>query len=170
MTTDLAGNIYLTGFVNTSKTDVDYQTLKYRPDGRLLWEQRYNGPGNDLDRAQAIAVDDTGNVYITGESDGGKGEGPERLNSLDIATIKYSPDGKQLWVRRYDGPGHGMDSGRQIRLDGAGTSMCSDNPGAATYRQRAGSISSCSSMLRTARFCGSNVTPREPESRGQPGR
>src|SRR5258706_11182747 len=101
MVTDPSGNFYITGFENTIAHDVDFLTLKYGPDGTLLWERRYNGPGNDLDRAKSIAVDKAGNVYVTGESDGGKGHGTDNLSGLDVATIKYSPEGKELWVQRY---------------------------------------------------------------------
>jgi len=34
----------------------------------LEWARRYNGPINDYDVANAIAVDDSGYVYVTGES------------------------------------------------------------------------------------------------------
>jgi len=120
MTIDPAGNIYVTGFVDTDRTDVDYITLKYSPAGQLLWERRYNGPGNDLDRARAIAVDVAGNVYVTGESDGGRGHGTDRLSGLDIATIKYGPGGEQLWVRRYAGTCDGRDAGYHVAVDMAG--------------------------------------------------
>jgi DNA-binding SARP family transcriptional activator len=120
MTLDPEGNLYVAGFVRTQKTDVDYLTLKYSPTGKLLWERRYNGPSNDVDRAKSIAVDSAGNVYVTGESDGGKGHGTDRLSGLDIATIKYDRNGKEQWVRRYAGPADGRDSGHKIAVDRAG--------------------------------------------------
>jgi DNA-binding SARP family transcriptional activator len=116
--------------VRTIKADVDWLTLKYSPAGKLIWQRRYDGPGHDLDRARSMAVDGDGNVYVTGESDGGKGHGADHLSGLDIATIKYGPDGKPsatwpdvgfgIGVRRYAGPADGRDSGKKITLDSAG--------------------------------------------------
>jgi hypothetical protein len=47
-----------------------------------LWTNRYMGPSNTSDYAKAIAVDGSGNVYVTGVSDDG--------SSIRYATIKYS--------------------------------------------------------------------------------
>ena len=76
----------------------DYVVQKYDRDGNLLWTQTYDGTegtfwgGNDI--ARAFAVDDAGNVYVTGSSEG-YWTGP------DIATVKYDANGRGVWVRRY---------------------------------------------------------------------
>ena len=102
------GNVYVTGESYGGSLLRDYATLKYDPEGKLLWENRYNGPGNGVDSATAIAVDGNGNVYVTGESSG------------DYATLKYHPDGNLLWEKRYNGPGNSYDSASAIAVDGNG--------------------------------------------------
>src|SRR6266508_2177059 len=98
---DTSGNVYVTGSSYGANGLADYATIKYRSSGETLWVQRYNGQGdnwdahyngagNSDDRPNAVAVDASGNVYVTGYS------------SNDYATIKYSPSGIQQWVARYN--------------------------------------------------------------------
>ncbi|MDH5185608.1 MAG: SBBP repeat-containing protein, partial [candidate division WOR-3 bacterium] len=108
---DDSGNVYVTG--KSYATNYDYATIKYNPEGNSLWVRTYKGPGNGIDVAQAIAVDDSGNVYVTGRSTG-SGTGN------DYATIKYNPEGDALWVRRYNGPANGSDGAQAIAVDEAG--------------------------------------------------
>jgi len=110
---DGSGNVYVTGRSYGSGTDNDYATIKYDPDGNQLWVQTYNGPGNYSDYAYAIAVDGSGNVYVTGVSYGSG-------TSTDYATIKYDPDGNQLWEKRYNGPANNHDYAWAIAVDGSG--------------------------------------------------
>ncbi len=59
------------------------------------WVQLYNGPGNSSDAAYSIAVDGSGNVYVTGQSYSGS-----TGTSYDYATIKYNSSGVQQWVTK----------------------------------------------------------------------
>lgn len=120
MTSDQEGNIYVTGFVDTEKTDVDFVTMKYARNGDVLWEQRFDGAGHDVDRARSVSVDAKGNVYVTGESLGTSGNNAGRLSELDIMTVKYAPNGRMVWSQPYDSPWHGRDSGWQNLLDNDG--------------------------------------------------
>jgi hypothetical protein len=72
----------------------------------------YNGTGNGEDKAAALALDSMDNVYVTGYSDGGG-------TSHDYATIKYGPNGDQLWVTCYNGTGNGDDKAAALALDDA---------------------------------------------------
>jgi hypothetical protein len=110
---DRSGNVYVTGYSYGSGTNYDYATIKYYPNGDTAWVRRYNGPGNLDDGANALAVDDSGNVYVTGHS-WGSGTGP------DYATIKYYPNGDTAWVRRYNGLGNADDEANAIAVDGSG--------------------------------------------------
>jgi len=113
MAVDGSGNVYVTGGSIGSGTDFDYAAIKYYPHGDTAWVRRYNGPGNDYDHALAIAVDDSGNIYVTGES---RGSGTD----LDYATIKYYPNGDTTWLKRYSGPGSHGDGASAIAVDGSG--------------------------------------------------
>ncbi|SFQ52386.1 cadherin-like domain-containing protein [Hymenobacter arizonensis] len=110
---DAAGNAYVTGISTGVGSATDYATVKYSPSGQQLWVARYNGAHNGYENAWALAVDATGNVYVTGDSDGGSTAG-------DYATVKYSPTGQQLWAARYNGPTNSGDYAQALALDGAG--------------------------------------------------
>ena len=117
---DKSGNVYVTGFSYGSGTACDYATIKYNPNGKQLWVARYNGPGNRWDNAYAIAVDGSGNVYVTGSSEGSGPHGDYDYG--DYATIKYNTNGIQLWVARYNGPAKdpSSDDPNDMALDGSG--------------------------------------------------
>jgi len=90
--TDGLGNVYVTG-ASEGSGRFDYATIKYSAAGELQWERRYDGAGKN-DFGYDLALDSSGNVYVTGASQGLRSQ-------LDYATIKYDPTGVQVWVNRY---------------------------------------------------------------------
>jgi uncharacterized delta-60 repeat protein len=109
---DVSGNIYVTGFSSGNGTSSDYATIKYNATGVEQWARRYNGPGNGSDSARALAIDNLGNICVTGYSTG--------LGSSDMATVKYDNTGVLQWESRYDGPATGMDGASEIACDALG--------------------------------------------------
>jgi len=109
MAIDSLGNVYVTGTTTGPGGNDDYGTVKYNSSGQEQWFATYNGPGNNSDRAQGIAIDGSGNVYVTGASFGVK-------TLFDYATVKYNSLGEQQWVARHDGDVFG-DTANAIAVD-----------------------------------------------------
>ncbi|MEJ2615308.1 MAG: SBBP repeat-containing protein [Ignavibacteriaceae bacterium] len=97
MVVDNKSNTFLTGWIQNGKGDnKDFITIKYDSQGQLLWGNRYYGPAKSTDISKAIAIDNDGNVYVTGESMG-------MSSNFDFITIKYTSIGVEQWRERYDG-------------------------------------------------------------------
>jgi hypothetical protein len=78
------------------------------------WVARYNGPENDSDSAYAMAIDLSGNIYITGVICS------KTAHQQDITTIAYDTSGNELWAVSYNGPGNGWDIAYTITVDSSG--------------------------------------------------
>lgn len=113
MAIDKFGNFYVTGSSNTPTTANDYLTIKYSPEGELLWMARFNGHANGLDYPTAITVDSFCNVYVTGCSH-------TFGSSYNYATVKYDSSGNEMWVRQYNGPSDTVDQASAITVDHLG--------------------------------------------------
>jgi uncharacterized delta-60 repeat protein len=117
---DTNGYVYVTGSVELSVFDDDYTTIKYNPDGTEAWVARYSGPGNSYDWAATLAVDTDGNVYVAGSSIGSG-------SHFDFTTIKYNPDGIEIWVARHTGPENNFDGAADMVVDTAGNIYVTGN-------------------------------------------
>lgn len=94
---DSYNNIYVVG--RSYGIDDDCITLKYNSSGNLLWERRYNGIGNEVDLIRDAVLDDSNNIYVTGETYEGSTGG-----TFNWLTIKYKPNGDTAWKRIFSGP------------------------------------------------------------------
>jgi hypothetical protein len=99
------GDLYLTGGMLLDIGQSQFLTMKVRADQLMTngretpsWQFAYKGLTPGFNRANAIGLDSAGNVYVSGESSGASAS-----DSQDWATIKYSPEGKEQWVKRFNG-------------------------------------------------------------------
>ncbi len=120
---DSSENVYVTGNSYSSTPGSDYVTVKYDTEGNQQWVKQYDGESGGDDYAVALAVDGSGNVYVTGSSYGNTG--------IDYATVKYDADGNQLWVKRYDNGSN--DIAVALAVDGSGNVYVTGNSLGSTW-------------------------------------
>ena len=112
MAVDGSGNVVLT-VDSFNGTNFDYETTKYSSAGVGLWTNRWNGPVKGDTTTAGIAIDVSGNVFVTGylDYDG---------MTADFATVAYSGTGVPLWTNLYNGTGGGYDTATAVAADGSG--------------------------------------------------
>ena len=123
---DLSGNVYITGYTNSQGAgDQDVLIAKYDTSGTIQW-QRVLG-GASIDRGNNIAVDSSGNVYVSGWTQS-QGAGDD-----DAFIAKYDTSGTLQWQRTLGGASG--DYGWGIAVDSSGNVYVAGQ----TYSQGAGS-------------------------------
>jgi hypothetical protein len=89
---DGKGNICVAGHTwATAGGGADIFVAKYSPRGVRRWVASYGAGNNVDDWAEAIAVDQSGNVYVGGS--GGVGNG-----LYGVVVVKYGAGGKEMWL------------------------------------------------------------------------
>lgn len=104
---DSSGNAYLTGSCDFTTGFSEAVLVKYNSSGVLQWQRRLGGAASDL--GFAVAVDSSGNVYLSGQTSS------EGAGGNDVLLAKYNSAGAIQWQRRLGGAG--SDVGRGVALD-----------------------------------------------------
>jgi hypothetical protein len=130
ITTDKAGNTYLTGTfqgsanfgsttLNNTFTSVDAFVAKLDSAGQFVWAQKLGGVSEDF--SYGITTDDASNIYLTGFFSGSAVFGNTTLTSegpTDAFVTKLDSTGKFLWAKNLGGTI--SDSGYGITTDKSG--------------------------------------------------
>ena len=95
---DSSGNTYIAAYTRSAGAgEQDFLIAKYDTNGNIQWQRTLGGTAQDL--ARTIAVDNSGNVYITGHTQ----NGPHGSN--DVLIAKYNSSGTIQWQRTLGGTG-----------------------------------------------------------------
>ncbi len=131
ITTDLDGNVLVTGLFNSpsiliggitllSKGNLDIFLAKFDPDGNVIWAT--SAGGINFEAGLGVATDVEGHVYITGSF-----YSPQltfgnitltKTGNIDIFIAKYDVEGVPIWAKSYGGAGD--EEGLGIAADLAG--------------------------------------------------
>ena len=88
------GGFYVEASAADHGSPTEYAVHKFSSGGVHEWTFRYGASTSGNDYLSAMAIDDSGYVYMTGNS---TDEG-----AVDYATFKVSPAGDSIWCARYD--------------------------------------------------------------------
>lgn len=96
---DNSGNAIITGYSSPGGY-TDWITFKIDVDGNLLWNQYYNQHTGNDEWPWQMVIDESDNVYITGQ--GGPWPGFFWVSLTQMVTVKYNPEGVEEWVALND--------------------------------------------------------------------
>jgi uncharacterized repeat protein (TIGR01451 family) len=143
---DAFGNAYITGYTNETLPGSaeanaganDAFVAKYDTNGNRLWVHQLGSKGQD--EGFAIAVDPSGNAYVTGEAMDRLPGAPQHT-AVGMFVAEYDTDGNRIWVRQLgvpnvdpgaEGFGISVDASRNVYVTGftEGTLRGSPEPNA----------------------------------------
>lgn len=134
--TDINGNVIIIGYTKSTNAiasngshqsvygDGDYDAFvaKFNTNGQLLWGTYYGG--NDMDYGKDIAVDISGNIYVTGwtaSTNAIASSGSHQSSysgGYDAFLVKFNPNGVRSWGTYFGG--NNLDQAQGIACDAQG--------------------------------------------------
>ncbi len=86
---DPDGNYYTVGSIYNELGGTDFLIVKYDSAGNEIWRRTHRNTG--YDHANSIAIDNTGNIYVVGDSG--------TFWDVDLVLVKYDASGTVQWTK-----------------------------------------------------------------------
>lgn len=134
VSTDIAGNCYITGYFTGNSVfggaqlssagyfDTDIIILKFNPSGLLLWAKRAGGTANDI--GYGMDISPNGQIVICGVYQGTKLFGENvltRIGGSNGFVARFETNGKLSWVKSTSGAD--FSEYRKVSIDATGSSL-----------------------------------------------
>jgi sugar lactone lactonase YvrE len=119
--TDSSGNVYVAGGTNggldgnTNAGNTDLFVVKYNSSGTKQWTRQLGSSSRDS--ANGVATDSSGNVYVTGMTNGGL-DGCKNAGIEDLFVVKYNSSGTKQWTNQLGSSSR--DSANDVVTDSSG--------------------------------------------------
>ncbi len=136
---DASGHAYIVGRTvgslggSSNAGNWDVFLAKYDSDGAQQWIRQFGG-SDDEDQGTGVAVDGSGNIYISGSTDGSLDGSNAGLNDAYLA--KYASDGTQQWIKQFGSAS--QDRGYGVAVDASGNSYITGLTGGSLNGSTAG--------------------------------
>jgi hypothetical protein len=137
--TDSSGNVYLTGYTygNLAGKNAgwgDVWIAKYDSSGNQQWTKQFGSSADDF--SNGISIDNSGNVYLTGNTKGDLAE--TNAGYSDAWVAKYDANGSQLWTKQFGTSDENYSNG--IATDSSGNIYLTGNTKGDLVGKNAGSF------------------------------
>ncbi|MBL8016126.1 MAG: SBBP repeat-containing protein [Ignavibacteria bacterium] len=106
---DRLGFVYVTGSTTESANSVQIITIKYAPNGDVVWLNKFSNSSGQ--QPNDIKIDNDLNVYVTG------------VSGTDFCTFKIKPSGAISWSAFYNGSSNDYDRAVSLSVDGSGNTF-----------------------------------------------
>ena len=127
---DSAGNVYVSGSFRNADLSTPALTkigtqdgfvIKYNSSGAITWTQSFGGLGSTT-LARGIAVDGTGNVYLSGDISGANLTTPavSLIGTTDALAMKLNSSGTFTWAKNFGGFGASANT-QGVAVDSSGS-------------------------------------------------
>jgi hypothetical protein len=111
------GDVVVAGTLTRRRTGGDWCVVKYSAAGARLWRTTMTRSVAGLDQPLALAVDSAdSHIYVTGRMYG-------TSTGDDAVTVRYRPNGRRVWWKRWDGAASGPDRGAAIAVNATGIAV-----------------------------------------------
>ncbi|MFL5814740.1 MAG: SBBP repeat-containing protein [Bdellovibrionia bacterium] len=120
---DASGNLYIAGTTdsgldgNTLNGTQDFFVTKYDSSGAKQWTRQL-GVASKSTQGNGVATDSSGNVFVTGSTDGGL-DGNTLTGAGDFFVTKYNSSGTKQWTRQL-GVASKSTQGNRVATDSSG--------------------------------------------------
>lgn len=146
---DSSGNAFISGYTfgslgGTNAGNFDVFLAKYDPNGNLLWTEQLGT--SDEDVSSSVAVDASGNAFISGYTFGSLGE--TNAGGADAFWAKYDPNGNLLWTEQVGTSD--SDSSNSVAIDASGNAFISGDTRGSLGGPNAGSNSLDAFLIKFA--------------------